>query len=295
MQDHQDVTSYAWLLLLAALWGSSFMLIKVAVASVTPMTLVSSRLIIAGILLLAYLYGSGGRLPRDRDAWAVFAFIGFFGNALPFFLISWGEQHIDSGLAAILMGIMPVATVALAHFFIPEEPFNVYRGAGVTIGFVGLGVLVGWQALAGLGQEVVAQTAVMGGALSYAVTTVYARRRARLPGRVLATGATLAGALWITPVAVLAERPWQLQPTSISLAAIAVLAVLPTAAATLIYFKLLQRLGATTLSQINYLIPIVGFTWGVLVLGEQPGWRAGIALALVLTGIALVNRRPRAG
>lgn len=293
--SHDAWRDYLLLILLAAIWSSSFMFIKIAVATVAPMTLAATRLAIAAVLLSAYALACGERIPLDGKSWGVFLFIGLFGNALPFSLIGWGEIHVDSALAAILMGIMPVATVALAHFFIPEEPFNAWRAGGIAAGFAGLIALVGIQALGGLGSAVLAQLAILAGAVSYAVTTVFARRRAHLPGRVMAAGATTAGTAIVLPWALVFEQPWAAQPSTASLAAAVILGVLPTGAATLLYFYLVRAIGATGLSQVNYLIPVMGLLWGMALLGERPGWRAAAALGLVLTGIALVNRggRPR--
>jgi len=270
------------------------MFIKIGVETIPPLTVAGGRLVIAAALLVVYALSTGARIPGDARSWGAFLFIGFFGNALPFSLISFGEQFIDSMLAAILMGVMPLATVLLAHLFVPEEPFTRRRGWGIACGFSGLVILVGWQALAGLGAAVVAQLAVLGGAISYAITTVFTRRYVRLPGRVMAAGATLTGALWVAPLALYFEQPWQLAPTLKSVAAVIELGLLPTALATLIYFRLVPAVGATAFAQINYLVPIFGVGWGTLFLAEQPSWRALCALLLVLIGIALVNRAPSA-
>ena len=284
-----------WFLVLAAIWSSSFMFIKIGVATIPPLTLAAGRLALATLLLWGYVLFSGVQIPLRASTWGAFGFIGFFGNALPFSLISWGEQYIDSSLAAILMGIMPVATVILAHLSIPEEPFTARRILGVLCGFGGLLVLVGWQALSGIGAGVIAQLAVLGGALSYAVTTVFTRKYVRVSGRIMAAGATLAGTVWVLPIALWLEQPWTAQPSSESLLAAVYLGVFPTAVATLILFRLISAIGATTFAQINYLIPLLGLGWGVLFLAEQPTARAILALIFVLTGVALVNsaRPPR--
>lgn len=267
------------------------MLIKVGVESIPPMTLAGARLGLAALLLVAFAFWSGHRMPASAGAWGLFGFVGFFGNALPFTLISWGEQHIDSGLAAILMGIMPVATALLAHCFTPDDRLSLRRALGVAVGFAGLVSLVGPKALAGLGGAVISQLAVLSGAVSYAVTTIFVRRFARLPGRVMAAGATTAGTLLILPAALVLERPWALAPSSTSVAAVIVLGVLPTGIATLIYFRLINTLGATVFSQVNYLIPVLGVVWGVAVLDESPGIRAFAALVFILLGVGLVSRR----
>jgi len=267
------------------------MLIKVAVDTVPPMTLAAGRLSLAAAMLAAFAHAGGHRIPLGGRAWGVFLFIGCFGNALPFTLIGWGEQRIDSGLAAILMGIMPVVTAVLAHLLTADERLRPARAVGVAVGFSGLVALVGAGALAGLGGEVLSQIAVLGGATSYAVTTIFVRRFVRLPGRVMAAGATCAGALLIAPLALVLERPWTLSPSAESLLAVAMLGVFATGFATLLYFRLIGNLGATVFSQVNYMIPVMGVGWGVALLAERPESHELAGLALILAGVALVSRR----
>ncbi|GMQ90546.1 MAG: EamA family transporter [Gammaproteobacteria bacterium] len=266
------------------------MFIKVGVETIPPLTLAAGRLLLAAVLLAWYAAGSGYRLWGNYRLWGVFLFIGFFGNALPFTLIGWGELRIDSGLAAILIGIMPITTAVLAHLFTQDEPLRAGRLLGILTGFAGLIVLVGWNSIAGPRTEMLSQLAVLSGAISYAVTTVFARRHVHIPGRVLAAGATGAGALLITPLALIFERPWALAPSLHSAGALVMLAVFSTALATIVFFHLIKAVGATTFSQVNYLTPVMGLLWGIILLGERPGWYALIALALILAGIALVNR-----
>lgn len=209
---------------------------------------------------------------------------------MPFTLISWGEVYIDSGLTAVLMGTMPVATAMLAHLFIADERFNLGTGLGIMIGFGGLIILIGADALHNLDTAVIAQFAIIIGALSYAVSTTFARRFARLPGPVMSTGATLAGLIWVLPMAILLEQPWTLRPGGMAVISVLILGIVATALATLIFYYLIHRVGATTFSQVNYIIPVFGAAWGILFLNEVPGWRMPTALVLVLSGIFIVSR-----
>lgn len=285
------IVDYALFLSIAVIWSSSFLFIKVAVADIPPLSVAAGRIGIAALLLLSYLHLRGGRLPTDLSTWGKFAFIGLFGNSLPFFLIGFGEQTVDSGLAAILMGIMPIVTIVLAHLWIPDEPFDLRKGAGVALGFGGILVLVGVDALAGFGVSTIAQIAVLSGAVCYAVTTVFVRRTVDLPGPVMAAGSQVAGAAMIVPLALVLDHPWAVQPSPGSLACVVVLGVFPTALATLVYFRLVRNLGAGKLSQVNYLIPILGAMWGILFLGERLAASTLVALAMVLAGVAIVSRR----
>ena len=179
MQNHS--TDYLLLLLLALIWSLSFLLIKIGVASVGPVTLTAARLLIGSAVLVLYLAIRKTGIPLNRRALLLYLVVGFMGNTLPFILISWGETHIDSSLAAIMMGIMPIATFVLAHYFIPDEPMTTRKVLGVCLGFGGLLTLVGWSALAGIGDNVLGQLAVLGGALCYGISTVFVRTQPSFP------------------------------------------------------------------------------------------------------------------
>jgi drug/metabolite transporter (DMT)-like permease len=289
---HATSSAMDWALFLAValMWSTSFLFIKVAVVEITPLAITAGRLAIGAALLYGFLKVTGGSLPGEPVEWLKFVFIGVFGNILPFFLIGFGEQSVDSGLAAILMGIMPVATILLAHLLIPEEPFSLRRGVGVALGFGGVVVLVGIDALAGFGASTLAQIAIVGGALCYAVTTVFVRRTVHLPGPVMAAGSQIAAAAISVPVCLALDRPWTFEPGTGAVVSVLMLGLFSTALATLFYFRLVRNLGAGRLSQVNYLIPLLGALWGILFLGERPQASAIVALVMVLGGIAIVSR-----
>jgi len=171
---------YLLLLGVGLIWSSSFLFIKLAISTVPPYTLTAARIAVAVVILAGYLTFKRQGLPTDIKNWTIFAVLGLFGTALPFTLISWGEVYIDSGLTAVLMGTMPVATAMLAHLFIADERFNFGTGLGIMIGFGGLIILIGADALHSLDTGVIAQFAIIIGAVSYAVSTTFARRFACL-------------------------------------------------------------------------------------------------------------------
>ena len=287
---------YALLLTLATLWSTSFVFIKIGVQSVGPMTLTSARLGIAAAILYAGLRLRGHRLPRDRRSWAVFAVIGLLGNTLPFTLISWGEIHIDSGLAAVLMGIMPIITVMLAHIFIREEPFTRRVGIGIFLGFGSVATLLGPQALAGLTAPILAQLAVLLSAVCYGASATFIRyfaEPANWPS--LASGAMLAAFTFSLPLTIFLETPWTLQPESAAIVAMLYLGIGSTAVANLIFFYLIPRLGANRSAQVNYFVPVLGALWGVIFLREQLSGRMLLALALILIAVAVVQPRKQRG
>ncbi len=285
----------ALLLLLAGIWSSSFMFIKIGVATIPPATMAAARLMLAAVMLAAIAYAKGYRLPFTLRAWSAFTFVGVMGNAMPFTLIAWGELEVDSGLAAILMGVMPVATALLAHAFVHDERLTGRRAAGVLLGFSGTVLLVGFSALSGLGAQVAAQLAVVGGALCYAITTVFVRRFANLPDVLMAAGSLTTGALLMIPIALLLESPLTLSPSFASTAAVVVLGIVSTGFAALIYFYLIRTVGAAIFSQVNFLTPAIGVAFGMIFLGEVPGADAWTALTLIVLGVWLVTRRSRRG
>lgn len=282
-----------WLLLLAlvAMWGSSFLLTKIAVSSLAPAQVVTGRLVLAACVLAVVAVFLGRGMPRGGRAWSYLALMAVVGNVLPFMLITWGQQRVDSGLAGILMAVMPLATLVLAHFFVEGERMRRNRIIGFAVGFVGIVVLVGPQALVqlgGSGEVLFAQLAILGGAFAYAVNTILARHRPAAD--VWITSAVVLGfaALLSAPMSVPLGVPVDVPPGA--LMAVATLGLVSTAAATVGYFKLITLAGPTFLSQINYLIPLWAVGMGMLFLGERLQWNAVVALVLILAGIAFAQR-----
>lgn len=280
----------ALLFLLAMIWSSSFMFIKVAVEHISPITLSFGRVALAAVVVGIYSVVRGDGLPRGGKTWLAACVVGIIGNALPFSLIHWGEQEVDSGLTAILMGVMPVTVALMAHFATRSDRLTGRRALGIATGFFGLVVLFGWQAVGGFGTALLAQAAIVSAALSYAVTTVFVRRVSHLTGSPMAIATLVCGASMLLPLALVFEQPFELSPDWRSLSSLLMLGVFSTGVATLMYFRLIRTLGATTFAQINYLIPMMGVGWGALVLGEKPGIREAVALLLILIGVALVNQ-----
>ena len=284
-----------WLLLFAlvAMWGSSFMFNGIAVSSLPPLAIVAGRVGIAAIVLIVFVYASGRRLPALDRHWWPFVVVALIGNAIPFYLITWGQQVVESALAGILMAFMPLATIVLAHFLVAGEHMTRQRALGFAGGFFGIVLLMGPAALAGIGGDavrIVSQLAVLGGALCYAMQSVLTRLI--IKGDVLvAAAATLLVAslivvpmaLWQTPLSTLAPR-WQ------SVAAVCWLGVVPTAIATVLYFQLIRSAGPSFMSVVNYLSPGVAVMLGLWIMGEQPSPNAYLGLALILIGIGVARR-----
>ena len=285
------VRNWTLLLSLVAMWGSSFMFMKIGVATVAPATLVASRVLLAAIILYAVMRARGLALPAWRKQWIAYVALGILGNCLPFFLISWSQQYIDSALAGILISVMPLATLVLAHFLVAGEHMTRQRTLGFAIGFGGIVVLMGPAALQGIGSQALAEAAVLAGALCYAVNSVLARLTIKADFLVASTAVSIMASVVMVPIALLIDEPWTIVPSRNSLAAIVWLGIGPTALATILYFKLIASAGPTFMAMVNYLSPIVALLAGVLLLGERPGPSAISGLSLILLGIAL-SRRP---
>ncbi len=286
-----NITEYVFLLLLAMIWSASFLLIKIGIETIPPFTLTACRLGIAAIIFCAYLAIRREWIPLHPQAIMLYAVTGLFGNCLPFVLISWGETHISSSLTAICMGIMPISTFVLAHFFVAEEPMTKRTSLGLGFGFSGLMTLVGVPALSGVGEHLTGTLSVLGAALCYSFITIFIRLRPAFTPHKMATGTTLFATLASVPLAFLVEDPLRVQPSISSLAALLTLAVFPTAIAAILYFRIIRTLGAIVFAQINYLIPALGSLWGVLALAESLNWTMLLSLILVLCGIYLIQAK----
>jgi drug/metabolite transporter (DMT)-like permease len=280
----------ALLLLLGTLWGSSYLFIKVAVAEVPPFTLVTGRLLLSAIMLWILLRVLGRSMPRTRSAWGTYAVMGFLSGTLPYVLITWGEQYIHSSLAALLQATMPIFTVILAFFLAGDERMTRRRVLGVGVGFVGVIVLMLPDLHQGLQESLMGQLAVVASSLSYAASTIFARKRLRgQPPLASATGQVTAGALFTLPLSLLVDRPFGLSPSLPPLAAWLGLIILGTVIAYVIYYELLDRTSATFVSTVTYIIPIVGLTLGSLILSEPLTTTLLGSSALILLGVLLVR------
>ena len=297
----QGPIEWGLLLALVVLWGSSFLLVRVSLDAFTPVAVTAGRLLIGAGVLLLLLMVTRHRAPWTASAWLFFAAMAIIGNALPFFLIAWGQREIPSGLTGILMAVMPLAVLLLAHFLVAGERLTRRRLAGFSLGFVGVLVLTGPDARAAMiGREAsfVAQLAVLGAALCYGIAVIIARRGPVLhpvvtAGAVLSIAGIVVGGFLL--VRGLQQGGSVATHAAIGLApALALLALgaLSTGLATVVYFSLVARAGPTFLSLINYLIPVWAVVLGAIALGERLPTRAFAALALILAGVVLA-RWPR--
>ncbi len=280
------------LFILGAIWGTSFMFIKIVVGEVPPFTLVAGRLGLAAAAMWAFVHLRGGRFPRERRVWAAYTVTGLLNGALPFALISWGEQYIPSGLAALLQATTPIFTMIFAHFLTHDDRITRPKLLGVALGFVGVGLLLWPELRAGLTASVWGMLAIVGSSVSYALATIFARHRlSGQPPFESAAGQFTLGFAYILPLSFLLERPLTISPSWPVIASWITLALLCTAVAYGIYYTLLPRTSATFVTSVTYLIPINGLILGALILGEPLNLLIGLSLALVLGGVLLVRKK----
>ena len=277
------------LFLLAAIWGGSYALIKIAVEDVEPAPMMAARALFAGILLAAYLVVRLGRRAFSELAanWRPAVILGALNAAIPFWLVAWGEKYIDSSVAGIAQSTVPLFTFLLALRFLPPERVGPLRVAGVALGFLGVAVLAGFEpdgsALALLGT-----LAVVLSSLSYATSGIYGQLRVQtVAGPVLATGSMLVGGLILLPFA-LFQLP-STTPDAEAIGSIVVLTVVGTAFAQLILFRMLRLFGSRRLSLVTYLMPGFAVLWGATLLDEPLSVAALVGLLLILVGVALAS------
>jgi drug/metabolite transporter (DMT)-like permease len=273
------------LVALALIWGSSFMFIKIAVDDIEPSTLVMGRLAFAALALCVFVplsLGTEATRAEVRTHWRALVLVGLVNTALPFWLLSWGETRIDSGLASIIQAAVPIFVAVLAFAFFHEQRVEGARLVGIAIGFVGVALLVGAQPEA----RILGALAVVGMAICYACGGLLTKHYlSEASPKVVALGTTAVAVIALSPAG-LAQAP-DGAPTAEALASVAFLGLVGTALAYVLFFTLIASAGAAYSSLVTFLVPPAALAYGALFLGESFGAAAFGALALILGGVAL--------
>ncbi len=285
-----SLINWSLLMSLVLLWGTSFMFTAVSVETIDPLSLVFFRVVLAAIVLLGAVLVRGQRIPVTVKAWLAFLLMGFLGNLLPFFLISWGQQTVSSGIAGMIMAIMPLITMLLAHYFVQGENLTRYKIIGFAMGITGVTILLG-PVFEGGGRAMFSGIAIFIAAASYAVNTILVRRLPSFGPLVGSTCVMIAASITMLPIWYFLA-PYDTSGMSLkSINSLIWLGIGPTGIATIILFSVIERAGPTFLSTINYLIPVVAFFTGVIILSEPVEWHSILALATILCGIGLTRIR----
>jgi drug/metabolite transporter (DMT)-like permease len=289
-----SMSDWLLILVLSVFWGGSFFFAGVAIREVPPVTLALARVGIAAAILLVYARAVGLKLPAFGPVWKSLTIMALLNNVAPFILIFWSQTHIPSGLASILNATTPLFTIIVAHFATTDDKITPARLVGLLFGFVGVLIVIGPDALRDLGINVLAQLAGLLGAICYAVSGVYGRRFNNLGPAAVSASILLISTVIMVPLAAVVDRPWTLPvPSAAAIAATIALAAISTAAAYLIYFRVLARAGATNLLLVTFLIPVSAILLGAVFLGETLAVRHFVGMGAIALGLAAIDGRPQ--
>ncbi len=285
---------FAWfvLFLLAAIWGASYLFIKIGVeGGFLPLTFVAGRTFLAALALFVVMQMRGEKFPRTRAVWSPMIVMAISNSVVPYTLITWGETSISSGLAAILTAMVPLFTVLFAHFWTHDERLTRDKLIGIAIGFAGVGILFAptWQQ--GWKVEFWGMLAVVGAASSYGFSLLVARKYLKgLTHLVASTSQLGAAALMMLPLSLVFDDPLALRPSMPAIVSLLTLSLLGTAFAYILYYWLIHNTGVTRTSLVTYIMPIMGVIWGALILHERLDGSAIVGLVLIISGVLLVSR-----
>ncbi|WP_170397811.1 DMT family transporter [Ruegeria arenilitoris] len=287
MVDQPSPRDWSGVITLGLIWGGTFMVVAMALEGYGPVTVATARTTLGALTLLGMMALTGRKLPSGNPKlWGYIAIIGLLSTALPFLLLSWGQQYVASAFAGLSMAAIPLMVLPLAHFF-SDEPMNLRRLLGVSLGFCGALVLIGpGLAQIGQGAEPLAQLACIGAALCYSCASIFTRRCPPVDPVALAALSLVVGAALLLPIMLVTEGLPRWEGTRPGLAIIA-LGLLPTAFATLLRVSIIRSAGSVFLTLVNYQVPIWSMIFGAWILSEALPLRFYIALIMILTGLAI--------
>jgi len=287
-------TTGDWLLLvsLITLWSTSFIFIELSLDSFSAVGIVAVRVLLGAIVLSSVLVYKRLKLPTNIKSWGVLVVFGTFGTTLPFFLISVGQQSITSGMAGLLMAVMPLVTMIIAHYWVPEESLNRYKLLGFCLGITGVAIVL-YPAISSSSNAAIGIFIVLLASTSYGLNSVLVRLLPRFDPIVAGAGTLLASSAVMVPLWLIQDMPWQQSYSLSALWSLIWLGVGPTALAMLLYFIIIARAGPTFLANINYMIPVFAYFAGALLLGEVIEISALAALVLIIGGVAVTRYEKR--
>src|SRR5712691_3887644 len=280
---------FGLLLLLGLLWGIPYALTKIGLETIPPITLTAARVSLAAAALWIVAILLGRKLPRRWDFAGHLFIQGCVACVIPYTLIAFGQQSVDSALAAILNSSTPLFVCLISVMWTHHEPITFGRLSGVIVGLGGVVVIAGASAILGLGRETAGQAALLLATFSSAVSVIYGRRFADVAPEVAAAGMLTCAAIVLVPLCLIVEAPWHTVPSAASLTALAANAVVATAFGFVIYFRLIRTIGSMGTASTGYLKPAVGVLIGCALLGEPLTWTLAIGLVAILFGVAAIN------
>ena len=286
-----SLKNWCLLLALSVLWGGSFFFVEVALEDIPPFTLVFLRVSLAAFALLAYLAFRGETIPLTRPLWGEFLMMGILNNALPFSLIVWGQTQVTASVASILNGTTPIFTVVIAHWLTADERLTINKLLGVIAGFTGIVVMMSPTVDRNLSWESYGQIAILAAAISYAFAGVWGKRLNTTSPPVNATGMLLCSSILMLPAIFILEAPLTINPSVNSWLAVVGIALLSTAMAFILFFKILASAGATNLVLVTFLIPITSILLGMGILDETINRSTFYGMAIIFLGLILIDGR----
>jgi len=278
---------YIVLFALGALWGSSFGAIKIALHGVTPLTVMSVRILLAGAALLLLIRVRKTPFPRGIQNWIKIGWMALFGTLIPFFLVPWGQLQIDSSLAAILMAVNPLFALTLGHFFSDHESFTLRQLLAMLVGFSGILLVFGENAISSINGNIWAQLAVIGAGFCYTISGVIVSRVRGASADSVSASIFICSSVIVFPLWMILEQPWSLHFETESLLALTHLGLVSTGMAFLMRYYIILRAGAVFLSYVAFIIPMFGILFGILFLGETISVNTMGAVILILSGVYL--------
>jgi drug/metabolite transporter (DMT)-like permease len=286
-------SAYAMLFFQGAIWGSSFQAIKIALEGFGPITVAAGRIFLAAIIMTVYAISRGHSFPKQPRTLLLLGIVGLFNCALPFFLIPWGEQSLDSSRAAIFMATGPLMVLIIAHFTTTDERLNRFKSLGFMLGFIGVMFVIGLNTFKSGFGELLPQLAIITAAISYAVSGAIAKKVEGVSSSMFTACVLIAGSILTVPASLLLESPFLViegQSMTAPLLALIYLGIMPTGLAFMIRFHLIKTVGYTFVSQVGYLVPVFGVLFGAVLLNETISLSVLIGLTLILSGI-LISRK----
>jgi drug/metabolite transporter (DMT)-like permease len=282
---------WGMLIVLSVIWGASFFFIEIALRDFHPFTVVFFRVATAAAVLVCVMYLFGQRLPDSPTGWWPYLVLGALNNAIPFSLIVWGQTRIDSGSAAIFNATTPIFAGVVAHIFTADEKLRLNKLIGMIVGFGGVYLMLSPELKGGVSWRGFGQVAVLGAALMYALGGVFAKRFAGVKPLTIATGMLVSASLLMLPLALAVDWPWPARPSVTSIGAVAALAVLGTAFAYVVFFRILSTAGAVNVLLVTFLVPIGAIILGVVILKETIRWEELAGMGIIFLGLIAIDGR----
>jgi drug/metabolite transporter (DMT)-like permease len=288
-QVRRSWRDYALLLALACCWSSTYPLTKIGLGSIPPISFISARSLIAATFLLVILRLRGMRIPTDAKAWRLFAFQQTINSTVPFLMITWAQQYVLAASTVVLASTTPIFAFIITWGITRHEPATLLKLGGAVLGLAGTAVIIGLDALGGLGGNIFAELVILLATVSFACATIFGLRLSDYDPMVVAAGSLLFGGLILLPAALIVDHPWTLHPTPQALVAVVTMGIFSSALGLMLFYMCLTRLGTLTTNAQGYLRIPIGVGLSVLLLGESVPSNLALGLVLVMAGVAAMT------